>query len=49
MVARAYRVTGTPTMVLLGRDGQWVGRGVGTRDWDGEGRPVLTTLLARRP
>jgi peroxiredoxin len=49
VVTRAYRVTGTPTVVLLGRDGQWVGRGVGSRDWDGEGRPILTTLLARRP
>jgi peroxiredoxin len=48
-VTRAYRVTGTPTVVLLGRDGQWVGRGVGSRDWDTEGRPVLTALLARRP
>jgi peroxiredoxin len=48
-VTRAYRVTGTPTVVLLGRDGQWVGRGVGSRDWDAEGRSVLTALLARRP
>jgi hypothetical protein len=48
-VTRAYRVTGTPTVVLVGRDGQWVGRGVGPRDWDQEGRPLLMALLARRP
>jgi cytochrome c biogenesis protein CcmG/thiol:disulfide interchange protein DsbE len=48
-VTRAYRVTATPTVVLVGRDGQWLGRGVGPRDWDTEGRPLLTALLARRP
>jgi peroxiredoxin len=45
-VTRAYRVTGTPTVVLVGRDGQWVGRGVGPRDWTLEGRPLLAALLA---
>jgi peroxiredoxin len=48
-VTRAYRITGTPTVVLVGRDGQWRGRGVGPRDWDTEGRPLLAALLARRP
>jgi peroxiredoxin len=48
-VTRAYRITGTPTVVLVGRDGQWLGRGVGPRDWDTEGRPLLAALLARRP
>jgi peroxiredoxin len=48
-VTRAYRITGTPTVVLVGRDGQWRGRGVGVRDWDTEGRPLLAALLARRP
>jgi peroxiredoxin len=48
-VTRAYRVTGTPTVVLLGRDGQWVARGVGSRDWVAEGRPVLAALLGRHP
>jgi peroxiredoxin len=48
-VTRAYRVTGTPTVILLDRDGRWVGRGVGPRDWDTEGRPLLMGLLARRP
>jgi thiol-disulfide isomerase/thioredoxin len=49
VVTRAYRVTGTPTVILLDRDGRWVARGVGPRDWDTEGRPLLTTLLAPRP
>jgi peroxiredoxin len=48
-VTRAYRVTGTPTVVLVDRDGQWVGRGVGPRDWAGEGRLLLAALLDRRP
>jgi hypothetical protein len=48
-VTRAYRITGTPTVVLVGRDGQWRARGVGPRDWDTEGRPLLAALLARRP
>jgi peroxiredoxin len=48
-VTRAYRVTGTPTVILVGRDGRWTGRGVGPRDWNGEGRLLLTTLLDHRP
>jgi len=48
-VTRAYRVTATPTVVLLGRDGQWIARGVGSREWDTEGRPILAALLDRRP
>lgn len=47
-VTRAYRVTGTPTVILVDRDGQWLGRGVGPRDWETEGRPFLTALLAPR-
>ncbi len=46
-VARAYRVTATPTVVLIGRDGRAVGRGVGTRPWDGpSGRKLLDALVA---
>jgi hypothetical protein len=42
----AYRVTGTPTVVLIGRDGRLVARGVGTREWTGEaGRALLAALL----
>lgn len=45
--ARAYRVTGTPTVVLVDRSGQWVARGVGMRPWDGEkGRALIAALLS---
>lgn len=47
---RAYRVTGTPTAVLVGRDGGMVARAVGTRSWLGEaGRALLAALLAAPP
>ena len=43
----AYGVRGTPTVVLIGRDGRMVGRAVGARDWLGErGRALLAALLA---
>jgi len=49
-VARAYRVTGTPTTYLIGRDGRLVARGAGTRDWDGPaGRALLDALVAAPP
>ncbi len=43
----AYEVRGTPTVVLIGRDGRMVGKAVGPRDWLGErGRALLAALLA---
>ncbi len=43
----AYEVHGTPTVVLIGRDGRMVGKAVGPRDWLGErGRALLVALLA---
>lgn len=50
-VTEAYRVFGTPTVVLVDRSGRLVGRGVGGRDWSGDrGRALITALLAdRRP
>jgi peroxiredoxin len=46
-VARAYRVTGTPTAYLIGRDGRQVARAAGTREWDGPaGRALLDALVA---
>jgi peroxiredoxin len=48
-VTQAYRVTGTPTVVLIGRDGQLLGRAVGTRDWMGDnGRTLFDALLPGR-
>jgi hypothetical protein len=46
-VTAAYRVTVTPTAVLIGRDGRMVGRAIGTRPWDsGVGRQLLDALVA---
>jgi peroxiredoxin len=46
-VTAAYRVTGTPTVVLIGRDGRMVARGVGMREWAGDrGRALIKALLA---
>ncbi|HEX7786128.1 MAG TPA: TlpA disulfide reductase family protein [Methylomirabilota bacterium] len=46
-VARAYRVTATPTTYLIGRDGRLVARAAGTRAWDGPaGRALLDALVA---
>ena len=45
-ITAAYRVTGTPTVVLIRRDGKMVGRAIGTRAWTSEaGRALLTALL----
>lgn len=49
-VTGAYRVTGTPTVVLIGRDGKMVARAVGTRAWTGDkGRALLRALGAGAP
>src|SRR5262245_42954572 len=46
-VPRLYGVTGVPTVVLVGRQGEMIGRGFGTRQWTGEkGRGLFEALLA---
>jgi len=46
-VSRAYRVTATPTVVIIGRDGKMVARGTGTRPWiTRTGRQLLDALVA---
>ena len=46
-VTRAYRVTGTPTVVLVGRDGRLVGRAIGSRPWlDGKAQALFKALLS---
>jgi peroxiredoxin len=46
-VTRLYRVTGTPTVVLIGRQGEMIGRAVGSREWTGEkGRGLFEALLS---
>jgi hypothetical protein len=53
-VADAYRVTGTPTVYLLDRRLQVVGRAIGRREWASEdGRRLFAAVLSspagRRP
>ena len=46
-VAQLYGVTGTPTVLLIGRQGELIGRAVGSRAWMGEkGRGLFETLLS---
>ncbi len=46
-VTAAYAVRGTPTVVLVGRDGRSVGRAVGPRGWMTDaGRALIAALLA---
>ena len=48
-VSQWYRVTGTPTVILIGRKGELVGRAVGPRDWMREkGRALFETMLSAR-
>jgi len=43
---RAYRVTGTPTVFVVGRDGTLVGKAFSTKEWMGPvGRALLQALL----
>lgn len=49
-VTVAYRVTATPTVVLIGRDGKMVGRAIGIRAWTSPaGRALLNALLEPLP
>lgn len=46
---RAYGVTATPTVFLVGRDGKLVAKALGTKPWTGDkGRALLALLLARK-
>jgi peroxiredoxin len=45
-VSGAYRVTATPTVFLLGRDGRLVAKAVGAKPWTSErGRALMQRLL----
>lgn len=49
-VAQAYGVRATPTVVLVGRDGQMLTTAIGPRPWTGpEGRALRRQLLAAPP
>lgn len=48
-VSQLYGVTGTPTVILIGRKGEMVGRAVGPREWMGEkGRALFEAMLSAR-
>jgi len=45
-ISRAYSVTSTPMVYLVGRDGTLVGKALGTKPWMGEkGQALLQALL----
>ena len=45
-VSNAYRVVGTPTVYLVGKDGALIGRAVGPQHWtEAVGRALLEALL----
>jgi peroxiredoxin len=47
-VTRAYGVTWTPTVYLVSRTGQMVGKAFGQRSWTSDaGRALLAALLAQ--
>ena len=44
----AYRITATPTVFLVGRDGKLVAKALGTKAWASEsGRALLQLLLKK--
>jgi len=48
--ARAYAVTGTPSVFIIGRDGTILGSAVGPRPWtEASGRALLEALVRARP
>jgi peroxiredoxin len=48
-VTDAFRVTGTPSFVIVDRAGQLVGHGVGPREWSGDrGGALMRALLSGR-
>jgi peroxiredoxin len=47
-VSGAYRITATPTVFLIGRDGRLVAKGTGTKPWTSDaGRAMLHHLLRK--
>ncbi len=46
---KSYQIAYTPTVFLVDRRGQLVGKAIGERDWAGEqGQALLRLLLARK-
>ena len=46
--SRAYHITATPTVFLIGRDGKLVAKALGTKTWTSpQGRALLQRLVAK--
>jgi hypothetical protein len=48
-VTAAYRVTGTPTVIVVDRKGNMVARAIGPQGWTGESTRKLLDLLVDAP
>jgi hypothetical protein len=48
-VTALYRVTGTPTVVLIGRDGKMVARALGPQTWTSGLARQLLDMLVKAP
>ena len=47
-VRKTYEVRALPTSYLIGRDGKFIGRMIGEREWDStQGRKMIELLLSR--
>ena len=47
VVSRAYRITSTPTVFVVSREGRLIGKAMGTMDWTSpRGRAFLDRLVA---
>jgi peroxiredoxin len=44
----AYRITATPTVFLVGRDGRLVAKATGTKEWTSDRGYALLRLLLKR-
>lgn len=47
-VREDYEITGLPTSYLIGRDGRFIGRAIGAREWDGPDARALFEGILRR-
>jgi len=48
-VTALYRITGTPTVVLIGRDGTMIARAVGPQGWTSGSARQLLDMLVKAP
>jgi peroxiredoxin len=47
-ISKAYRITATPTVFLVGRDGKLIAKALGTKEWTSERGHALLRLLLQR-